>query len=228
MTKRKQDTLIMKDDNLQEELAELNELMRLKEDIESGKFDPSSLIKVTVSDDDILMGEIIGDRIVRRSKYTRETVDGIRSRVNTEEIRDALALKFPDMKIALWLSDQGFWKEVVEKYHYEDGGIYKRDTGEQAWSVDKKTGRKRVRSDSLARWVWFYHYGFIPIGNDFHIDHIDGDRTNDRIENLQILPEGENSRKGTRPGKRMELLTGNQLRKAIEKHCDEEWGELGL
>lgn len=177
----------------------------MMEDIELGKFDPGSLVKVTMNDH-IFMGEMIGHRIVRRSKYTREAVDGIRSRVDTEETRDALALKFPDMKIDIWISDQGFWKEVVEKYHYEDGGIYKKETGEQAWSIDKKTGRKRVRSDSQARWVWFYHYGFIPIGMEYHIDHIDGDRTNDRIENLQILPNAENIRKGSQPGKRMEVL----------------------
>lgn len=43
--------------------------------------------------------------------------------------------------------------------------------------------RKGVR---LHRKVWEYYNGPIPIG--FHVHHIDGDRTNNKIENLELIP----------------------------------------
>ena len=41
----------------------------------------------------------------------------------------------------------------------------------------------------LHRTVWEYHNGTIPDGYDIH--HIDGDRANNDLENLQMLPSSE-------------------------------------
>lgn len=41
----------------------------------------------------------------------------------------------------------------------------------------------------LHREVWMYHNGEIPTGYDIH--HKDGDRSNNSIENLEMLPEYE-------------------------------------
>ncbi len=39
------------------------------------------------------------------------------------------------------------------------------------------------------RWVWINHYGAIPEGMDIH--HIDEDKSNNEIENLQMLSRSE-------------------------------------
>lgn len=39
--------------------------------------------------------------------------------------------------------------------------------------------------------VWFYHYGKFP--NEF-LDHVDGDKANNRLENLRECSQGENNR----------------------------------
>lgn len=54
-------------------------------------------------------------------------------------------------------------------------------------------GRTVTRSESYARYIWRQTYGEIPDG--MTVDHIDGDRTNDAIENLQLLSALDNKRK---------------------------------
>ncbi len=63
-------------------------------------------------------------------------------------------------------------------------------------------GRKRVNiyfEDhkvlwiSYAKYLWISNYGEIPDG--YEVDHINENRTDDRLENLQLLPSLENKRK---------------------------------
>ena len=53
-------------------------------------------------------------------------------------------------------------------------------------------GNSYQHSWSVSRIVWKYHYGVEPKGV---IDHINGDSTDNRIENLQDITQGENLRK---------------------------------
>lgn len=87
-------------------------------------------------------------------------------------------------------------------FYYEDGVLY--------WNISKQ----RIRKYSVARCVsedgyvlirldrklyrrnrlvWIYHNGNIKDG--YVIDHIDGDTSNDDINNLQCITNAENTRK---------------------------------
>jgi hypothetical protein len=50
------------------------------------------------------------------------------------------------------------------------------------------SGRQRLQHDV----VWEQHHGTIPDGHDVH--HINGDKTDNRIENLEILPKLDHKR----------------------------------
>jgi hypothetical protein len=51
--------------------------------------------------------------------------------------------------------------------------------------------RKRLYAHRLA---WFYHYGVWP---EFHIDHIDLDKSNNSISNLREATNGQNMQNGS-------------------------------
>lgn len=53
------------------------------------------------------------------------------------------------------------------------------------------------RSHRIHRLVWLYMYGEIPKGHV--IDHIDGDRNNNRLSNLRCCLQAENLRNKARP-----------------------------
>ena len=59
------------------------------------------------------------------------------------------------------------------------------------------SGRRRVRVDGALKYnallVWVWHNGPVPEG--MQIDHIDEDKTNDRIENLTPMPQVDNLKK---------------------------------
>ena len=62
-------------------------------------------------------------------------------------------------------------------------------------------GDKRT-STSNARYVMAMHLGHL-VPNDKEVDHIDGDRTNDTIENLQLLNKFLNAIKAAKPSTTM-------------------------
>ena len=51
----------------------------------------------------------------------------------------------------------------------------------------------RTASESYPRYLWRQHKGEIPDGME--VDHINGDRRDDRIENYQLLEHGPNASK---------------------------------
>ena len=86
-------------------------------------------------------------------------------------------------------------KRVQEVFEYLPTGQLLRK------KLNKITGRKvstlgyyQAKIDGciipVHRLVYIYHHGKIPEG--YHIDHIDHDRTNNRIENLRAIPAREN------------------------------------
>ena len=99
---------------------------------------------------------------------------------------------------------------MAEKYQFFDGKKFTRDdkTGYYLCSTgDENNVRKRMHV-----YVWEYFNG--PISKGYHIHHIDGDKSNNDIQNLQMLSATEHERLH---GK---MLTENQretLRKNMAK-----------
>ena len=54
-------------------------------------------------------------------------------------------------------------------------------------------GRTNGRRTLIHRDVWKFHHGKIPKGYDVH--HLDRDRSNNAIENLELISHSEHSRK---------------------------------
>ena len=77
---------------------------------------------------------------------------------------------------------------------YAEGRLYWVKSGKQAGCYKRKDGYGCLRLDNnlmlLHRVVWTYHNGPIPDGA--FIDHIDGDRRNNTIENLRLASNSEN------------------------------------
>ena len=61
-------------------------------------------------------------------------------------------------------------------------------------------GRRKWRGSLLSRWIWLYHRGWVPDpSGKYVIDHINNDKLDDRIKNLQVLHFMENLNKDRHP-----------------------------
>lgn len=65
---------------------------------------------------------------------------------------------------------------------------------EPAGTVNNKHGYRKIRLDDRhypsSHLAWFHYYGVAPAGL---IDHVNGDRTDDRIENLRLATSSQNA-----------------------------------
>ena len=107
---------------------------------------------------------------------------------------------------------------------------YKKVLGPYLVSTGKNKGRKFVKiiyedghtgSKTYAHYLWEQTYGEIPTG--MTIDHIDEDKSNDALDNLQLLSRTDNSRKGnaTRPSESLTtFICPVCLKSAIKKSRD--------
>lgn len=91
--------------------------------------------------------------------------------------------------------------EAWRLFEYRDGVLYWRlsvnsraQTGASAGTLNRQLNRVYVRLHRKlylrSRIVFLLHYGWLPD----QVDHIDGNRANDRIENLRAATAGENQR----------------------------------
>lgn len=93
--------------------------------------------------------------------------------------------------------------ELLQLFVYEpDTGMLRRISGgrkEYPWRAIGYKGRYRAfthqgKTYYLHRLVWLYHHGYTPA----MIDHIDGDPSNNRIENLRECTNAQNQYNGPR------------------------------
>ena len=100
---------------------------------------------------------------------------------------------------------------LKELFEYEDGNLIRkvsrgRGVTSKRWPAGSVLGSKKTDGYFLAsvdyhlyklhRLIWLWHYGSFPNGQ---IDHIDGNPSNNRIENLREATPGENMQNQTRP-----------------------------
>lgn len=112
--------------------------------------------------------------------------------VTPEEIEELLSYD-PETGILTWKVDRmvGMYRNVVgAKAGDEAGGVCKT----HGYRFIKVNGRK-YRSHRLA---WLLHYGEWP---EHQIDHINGDRADNRIENLRSVTNQQNGQAAHTPRK---------------------------
>jgi hypothetical protein len=87
---------------------------------------------------------------------------------------------------------------VLSAFDYQDGQLIRKigrinEIGSIAGCVHKGTGYVHIKIKAKAfkahRLIFLYHYGYFP---EF-VDHIDGNKQNNRIENLREASKQENS-----------------------------------
>lgn len=87
-------------------------------------------------------------------------------------------------------------KENFQKlYYYENGQLYAYKDKLPIWRGLDKAGYASTNIAGVRKYyshiIWFYHHGEFPsVG--LEIDHIDHDRSNNRIENLRLVTRREN------------------------------------
>ena len=99
--------------------------------------------------------------------------------------------------------------ELLDLFEYRNGNLYWKETrcgravaGELAGNLEINEGypRRRIffrnRLQPASRLIWIMHFGEIDKG--MFVDHIDGDSSNNLIENLRLLSPTENCRNNKR------------------------------
>jgi hypothetical protein len=116
----------------------------------------------------------------------------------------------------------------------ETGIVYCRKTGKSMGYIHKVTGyvliskwaNGKVYSIKRSNIIWWSMHQKMP-SVKMNIDHIDGDRANDRIENLQILTPQQNVAKKRKSTNGSSKYMGVQFNKTMKKFraLVEKWGK---
>ena len=82
-------------------------------------------------------------------------------------------------------SIENLWRKAKQVYDYDPSGELRLKSNGMIVSTPQSRGYRQVyleaRQYLLHRLIFFWHHGYLPKV----VDHIDGDKTNNKIENLQ-------------------------------------------
>jgi len=102
------------------------------------------------------------------------------------------------MKTILPLPSQ---EELHRLFEYKEGDLYWKIKTNRSMKIGSKAGSLSSNGYivvsfnnvdyKMHRIIWCYHFG--PIANNLQIDHIDGNRTNNLIENLRLATHSQNN-----------------------------------
>ena len=85
---------------------------------------------------------------------------------------------------------------LIKNFTYLDGSLYFVKSGKIVGTIST-TGYLRVKIDkkdyAVHRLIWIYHYG----DTNLDIDHIDRNKTNNKIENLRAVTRSQNLHNAT-------------------------------
>ena len=91
-------------------------------------------------------------------------------------------------------------EDLCRLFEYREGNLYWRTKPSNYAKIGKKAGTlfpngyMRIQINHAKyyahRIIWCYHFG--PIADKLQIDHIDGNKTNNMIENLRLATHGQN------------------------------------
>jgi hypothetical protein len=100
-------------------------------------------------------------------------------------------------------------QEMVRRFDLVDGKIYYKEIGVQGVKNGTEAGSTngigyltvqiKGRKFRVHRIIYYLHYGIWP--EDFQVDHIDGDKTNNKPENLRLVTHKQNHRSYKKPTK---------------------------
>ena len=84
--------------------------------------------------------------------------------------------------------------------------------------IDKPSGYRRIKINGVQyrmhRLVWLYHFGEWPVDE---IDHINGERLDNRIDNLRVVTNQENCKNQKLPRNNKSGVTGVHFNKHHQK-----------
>ena len=113
-----------------------------------------------------------------------------------------------------------FWDDVSNVFRWLRPLGRGTRIGSVAGCIDKSDGYRRITIKGVLyqahRLVWLYHYNEWP---EDQIDHIDGDKLNNHIDNLRVVTQQENRKNQKIPRNNTSGVTGVYFAKHAKKWC---------
>lgn len=129
------------------------------------------------------------------NKYTSKvTCKGVEYYLGTFNTEEEAYTAYLEKKLELSGKYLGKYETLQDVFIYKDGYIYNKHTGHrfESTNTDGYIEVRFNREKRVAhRVIWELIYGDIPEG--YFIDHIDGNKSNNNIENLRIATPAQNS-----------------------------------
>tara|TARA_R110000823_G_C15660719_1_gene472028 strand:- start:52 stop:564 length:513 start_codon:yes stop_codon:yes gene_type:complete len=91
------------------------------------------------------------------------------------------------------VSNLGNIRRTVKRHYYKAGGLMKQNYHHGQYMIVGLRSNGKTKQHLVHRMVLAAFVGICPDGHE--VDHIDGDKTNNRLENLEYVTRQENSRR---------------------------------